>query len=60
MLSTTTSRNFSGESNFDNWILHFETVASINEWDDVAKLKWMSVCMYGCALTAFCRFLKEV
>jgi len=36
---------YSGESNFDDWISHFETVASINEWDDAAKLKWMSVCM---------------
>ena len=30
---------FSGEGNFDDWISHFETVASIYGWDDVAKLQ---------------------
>ena len=47
---------YSGESNFDDWISHFETVASINEWDDAAKLKWLSVRLSGRAQTAFRRF----
>ena len=47
------------ESNFDNWIVHFENVASINEWDDAAKLKWLSVHMSGRAHTAFRRFPEE-
>ena len=50
---------YSGESNFDDWISHFETMASINEWDDAAKLKWMSVHMSGHAQTAFRRFPEE-
>ena len=37
---------YSGESNFDEWISHFETVASINEWDNAAKLK----CLHECTL----------
>ena len=40
-------KRFSGEGNFDDWISHFETVASINGWDDVAKLQWMTVRMTG-------------
>ena len=35
---------FSGEGNFDDWISHFETVPSINGWDDAAKLHWMCPC----------------
>ena len=36
---------YSRESNFDDWISHSETVASINEWDDAVKLNfddWIS------------------
>ena len=51
--------SYSGESNFDDWIVHFENVASINEWDDAAKLKWLSVRMSGRAHTAFRRFPEE-
>ena len=38
---------FSGEGNFDDWISHFETVASNNGWDNAAKFQWMSVRMTG-------------
>ena len=48
--------SYSGESNFDIWIVHFENMASINEWDDAAKLKWLSVRMSGRAQTAFLIF----
>ena len=51
---------YSGESNFDDWISHFETVASINEWDDAAKLKWLSVRLSGRAQTAFRRFSEGI
>ena len=37
--------SYSGESNFDDWIKHFEIVTSTNEWDNAAKLKCLSVRM---------------
>ena len=48
--------SFSGEGNFDDWIIHFETVAIINGWDDAAKLQWMTVRMTDHGQTAFRRF----
>jgi len=50
---------YSGESNFDNWISHFKTVASINEWNDATKQKWMSVRISGHAQTAIIDFWKK-
>jgi len=33
--------SFSGKGSFSDWIRHFEGVAPINKWDDVAKLLWL-------------------
>ena len=39
---------------------HILKLASINGWDDAAKLQWMSVRMMGWAQTSFCRFPESV
>ena len=50
----------SGDGNFDDWISHFETMASINGWDYAAKFQWMSVCMTGHAQTIFVHFQNQL
>ena len=51
--------SFSGEGNFDEWIAHFETVATLNGWTGAEKLNWMIVRLTGRAQTAFRRFPPE-
>ena len=49
----------SGEGNFNEWIAHFETVATLNGWTGAEKLNWMIVRLTGRAQTAFRRFPPE-
>lgn len=51
--------SFAGESSFEDWCAHFETVAALNDWNDAEKLKWMIVRLTGRAQTAFRRFPDE-
>ena len=51
--------SFPGEGNFDEWIAHFETVATLNGWTGAEKLNWMIVRLTGRAQTAFRRFPPE-
>jgi len=46
---------FTGEKNWDEWADHFDSVATVNEWDDETKLKWLRVRLTGRAATAFRR-----
>ncbi len=51
--------SFSGESSWDEWIGHFESVALVNEWDDAAKCLWVQVRLTGKAQTAWRRLSAE-
>lgn len=46
---------YTGEKNWDEWIDHFESVATVCGWDDAAKLKWLHVRLTGRAGSAFRR-----
>ena len=50
---------YTGEKNWDEWIDHFESVATVCGWDDAAKLKWLHVRLTGRAGTAFRRLPAE-
>ena len=34
---------YKGEDGWDDWIVRFENIASVNSWNDEAKLKWIKV-----------------
>ena len=38
---------FSRDSDINEWIGHFESVAVVNSWDDKSKLQWLRICMTG-------------
>ena len=40
---------YNGEDGWDDWI---ENIASVNSWNDEAKLKWIKVCLAGRAQKA--------
>ena len=42
---------YSGESSWDEWIDHFDSMAAVCEWDDPTKLKWLKVRLVGRAIT---------
>lgn len=46
---------FMGEKNWNKWADHFDSVATVNEWDDEMKLKWLRVRLTGRAAAAFRR-----
>ena len=46
---------YTGEKSWDEWIHHFESVATVNEWDGAAKLNWLCVRLTGRAGTVFRR-----
>lgn len=44
---------FSGETSWDEWSVHFDNVADVNEWTAAQKLKWLKVRLTGRAQKAF-------
>ena len=50
---------FNGEASWEEWKLHFEDVAAVNEWTDDQKLKWLRVRLTGRAQKAFHRLPEE-
>ena len=50
-----TPEPFNGTGSFNDWLDHFEGVATVNEWDDPAKLLWMRVRLVRSAQTAYGR-----
>jgi len=50
---------FSGESNWTDWLDHFEAAATVNGWDDPTKLKWLPVRLTGKAQVAWRRLSQE-
>ena len=50
---------FNGETSWEDWRLHFEDVAAVNEWTAAQKLKWLRVRLTGRAQKAFHRFPPE-
>ena len=51
---------YTGEKSWDEWYDHFDSIATVCEWDDAAKLKWMRVRLSGRAGTAFRRLPEQV
>lgn len=49
------SEPFTGETDYCDWIDHFENVAVVNGWDKAAKLQWLKVRLTGRAQTALKR-----
>ena len=43
---------FTGETNYCDWIDHFENVTAVNGWDKAAKLQWLRVQLTGRAQIA--------
>ena len=38
---------FDSSKNWDEWVFHFESVATVNGWDDADKLRWLPVRVTG-------------
>ena len=52
---------FTGENSWDKWIDHFDSVATVNGWeDDAAKLQWLRMRLSGCAATTFRRLPADI
>ena len=51
-----TPEPFSGEQSWEDWIDQFESIASINGWNDEQKLIWLKVRLTGRALLAYKKF----
>ena len=50
---------FDGECSWEDWKLHFEDVAAVNEWTGEQKLKWLRVRLTSRAQKAFHRLPDE-
>lgn len=44
---------YNGEDGWDEWIVRFENIATVNSWRGEDKLKWIKVCLAGRAQKAF-------
>ena len=50
---------YAGETNWDEWVEHFESSALVNGWDDPTKLLWLRARLTGKAQTAWKRLAAE-
>ena len=50
---------YSGEGNWSDWIDHFESVVTVNNWNADAKKLWLRVCLTGRAQKAYKRLSAE-
>ena len=50
---------FTGDKDFTEWIQHFESVAVVNGWDDITRLRWMHVRVTGKACVALTQAKTE-
>ena len=48
---------FNGKTSWDEWSVHFENIAAVNEWNAEQKLQWLKVRLTGRAQKAFQRLL---
>jgi hypothetical protein len=46
---------FTGDATWDEWIVHFNNCAAVNNWDDAAKLAFLKVRLTGRAQQSFLR-----
>ena len=46
---------YNGDKSWDDWIYHFDNIATMCKWDDATKLKLLSVSLTGRAGTMFRR-----
>ena len=51
-----TPEPFSGEQPWEDWIDQFESITTINGWNDEQKLIWLKVRLTGRALLAYKKF----
>ena len=49
--------HLNGEGRWEEWAYHFESVADVNGWDVVLKLKWLKVRLTGRAQIVFQRLM---
>ena len=50
---------YTGEKSWDEWYDHFDSIATVCEWDDAAKLSWLRVRLSGRAATTLSRLPEE-
>ena len=50
---------YTGEKSWDEWYDHFDSIATVCEWDDATKLSWLRVRLSGRAATTFRRLPEE-
>ena len=49
-----------GRAHWDDWIDHFERIATVNEWDEANQRKWLPARLSGRAATVYRRLSDEV
>ena len=47
------------DSQWEQWIYHFSSVAEVNDWDAANKLKWLKVRLTGRAQLTFRRLPRD-
>ena len=50
---------YTGEKSWDEWHDHFDSIATVCEWDDAAKLSWLRVQLSLRAATTLRRLPEE-
>ena len=50
---------YTAEKSWDEWYDHFDSIATVCEWDDAVKLSWLRVWLSGRAATTLRRLPEE-